>query len=104
MTTSINQEKLKKNVKQISYQKIFVPRSCRRSELYTYNLVTPDTPVTPDIHSEFFAVFNAKTSVCAIFLTSLMAFSVHLDPNSYVPSLNVDSFYVSTYKTIQFAL
>ena len=35
---------------------------------------------------EFFAVFNAKTSVCAIFMTSLMALSVHVDPDSYVPS------------------
>ena len=33
-----------------------------------------------------FPCFNAKTSVCAFFLTSLVAFSVHFDPDSYVPS------------------
>ena len=50
----ISQGKLAKNLKQIPYQNIFVPRSCIRSGLATQNLFTPD------IHRRIFRRVKSK--------------------------------------------
>ena len=54
ITYTDSQGKLEKNLEQIPYQNIFVPRSCIRSGLATQNLFTLD------IHRRIFRMVKSK--------------------------------------------